>query len=105
MKKHIIYFVTDANRTVIQVEYCSNIAQRLIELQEVTLGFVCGRAKLCRIVYMEEFINLKDAQRRKLELSSFTHMMKERLIRRQNPNWKNITYISSYEHKKTVAYA
>lgn len=105
MQKHIVYLVTDANRRVIQADYCSNITQRIIDLQEAAIRFVFGKARLSRVVYTEEFDSFEDAQLRKMELSTFTHMMKERLIRRQNPNWLGMVSAASLVSKKAVAYA
>lgn len=105
MHKHIVYLVTDANRTIILADYCVNITQRVIELQEAAVHFMFGKVRLGRVVYTEEFSTLEDAQRRKMELSTYTHMMKERLIRRQNPNWLGIVSAPSFTAKKAVAYA
>ncbi len=91
MKKHIIYFATDANRINIEVGYCTNILD----------------IKFNRIVYTEEFRSFDEAQKRKLTLHTYTHMMKERLIRKYNPNWLNIvrTPLILDTPKKIVAYA
>jgi hypothetical protein len=54
---------------------------------------------------MEEFASFEEAQKRKSELLMYTPMMKERIIRRNNPNWLNIvgTYVNA--NKKAVVYA
>lgn len=102
MQKHFIYFVTDANRTMIQTDLCENITQRIMELQEASTRAVFGQAKLWRVVYVEEFSSLELAQRRRLELTAYTHMMKERLIRRQNPNWISIGCTTTSVTKKPL---
>lgn len=106
MQKHIVYLATDANRAYIAVDYCQNIAHRLFELSQSGMPFFSGNARIGRIVYMEEFATIEEAHKRKDELSAYTHMMKERIIRRSNPNWLNIAPIAALSrHKKVVAYA
>lgn len=91
MKQHIIYFATDANRINIEVGYCTNMAD----------------IKFNRIVYMEKFNSFEEAQQKKLIFHTYTRMMKERIIRRYNPNWLNIvrTPLAFNTPKKIVAYA
>ncbi|HMR19726.1 MAG TPA: hypothetical protein PKA53_10550 [Sphingobacterium sp.] len=90
MKKHFVYLATDANRTYIEVGYCDNILHRFLELQQTGMTLFLGRARFSRIVHTEEFRSFEDAQKRKLELGRYTHMMKERIIRKNNPNWLSI---------------
>jgi putative endonuclease len=89
----------------IEAGYCEHIAHRLFEMQQASTPLFPGRPKLGRIVYMEEFASFEEAQKRKSELLMYTPMMKERIIRRNNPNWLNIvgTYVNA--NKKAVVYA
>src|SRR5690606_6353135 len=91
MKRHIIYLATNANRAHIEAGYCQHIPHTLFEIcEEDKLQFFYA-ARINRIVYMEEYRSLEEALKRKSELATYTRMMKERLIRKQNPNWLNIT--------------
>ncbi|GEM_PF-396734 len=96
MKRHIIYLATDANRINIEVGYCNNIIEQLFPLH----------IELKRMVYMEEFHSFEEAQKRKLALYTYTRMMKERIIRKHNPNWLNIatTVTGLHTPKKVVAH-
>jgi len=90
MEKHIIYLITDTNRVCIEAGYCTDITHILLELRPDAQSPFSYSAKCNRVVYMEKFNSYEEAQKRKLELGFYTHMMKERLIRKQNPNWLNI---------------
>ena len=91
MTKHIIYFATDANRMNIEIGYCNNIL-------DITPN---------RVVYTKEYPSFDEAQKQKLVFLNYTRMMKERIIRKHNPNWLNIisTPLISNRAQKIVAYA
>lgn len=105
MKKHIVYLATDANRAYIEADYCSDIIHRFLEFQQSINSPFAIKAKVSRIVYTEEFQTFEAAQKRKLELNMYTHMMKERIIRKGNPNWLNIIPSINTSNKKVVVYA
>ncbi len=90
MKRHIIYLTTNANRAYIEIGYCKHTDLASAGICQENLSFFYT-PRTNRIVYIEEFHSFEEAERRKSELSTYTHMMKERLIRRYNPNWLNIT--------------
>lgn len=95
MKKHIIYLITDTNRTHIEVFYGQDLVVHLSDAR----SFFNKRSgsKFNRIVHIEEFASSELAQARLLELSHFTHMQKQRLIRKYNPNWLNVgSVLNSY---------
>lgn len=106
MKKHIIYIATDANRCYLEVDYTQDLIATYYELQDTkVISYVSNTPKLSRIVWVEEFDNYEVAMARKKELILYTRMMKERLIRRQNPNWLSLIHITPIQHKKAVVYA
>lgn len=104
MQKHIVYITSDANRIYLEAGYCQDISLQLFELQQAHGRFMTTSPKFSRIVHVEEFENYEAAQKRKLELNSFTKMQKERIIRRYNPNWLSITN-NMCVNKKAAVYA
>ena len=105
MKRHIVYITTDANRLYLEAGYCQDITLKLLEIQSAGTSFMLKGPKFTRIVHIEEFDNYDLAIRRTIELNQYTRMQKEKLIRRNNPNWLGL---NSYEHmpnKKAAVYA
>lgn len=105
MKRHFIYITSDANRIYLEAGYCQDIALQLFELQQASSAFMNKTPKFSRIVYMEEFENFETAQRRRTEINMYTKMQKERLIRKNNPNWLACTNTEMITNKKVVVYA
>ena len=104
MQKHFIYITSDANRIYLEAGYCQDLDLQLFEIQQAKSNFMNSTPKFSRIVYMEEYESFEAAQKRKMELNSYTKMKKERLIRRKNPNWLGIQNLENTAHKKVVVY-
>lgn len=106
MKKYIVYIITDANRIYLHADVCQDLSIKLYELQNATSTLFLSGPKYTRIIHTEEFEHKDDAERRASELNSFTRMQKEKLIRKNNPNWLSIhNIINIKDTKKAVAYA
>ena len=105
-QKHIIYIATDANRWYLEVDYTQDIMSTsyLLTQPKDCLSTNCN-SKLSRIVFFEEFDQIEKALARKDELTHYTRMMKERLIRRQNPNWLSLVSTASTKCNKAAVYA
>ncbi|MCI0921278.1 GIY-YIG nuclease family protein [Sphingobacterium rhinopitheci] len=105
MQRHFIFITSDSNRIYLEAGYCQDICLQLFELQQASSLFMAKAPKFNRIVYVEEFSNPESAQRRKVEINSYTKMQKERLIRKNNPNWLGITNTEVNSNKKVVVFA
>lgn len=103
MRKHIIYLATDANRAAIEANYSQDHIPQFTEQQFGLYHRSNTALKLNRIIYTEEFATMEAAQKRLIEVKSFTRMQKEKLIRRNNPNWLNInTYNTSMDIQSAI---
>lgn len=91
MKKHLIYIATDPNRAYVEAGYTQDLMAQSANLQFHAIRTAGTFPKFNRIVHVEEFTSFDNAQKRLIELNHFTRMQKERLIRKHNPNWLNIT--------------
>lgn len=58
--------------------------------QELTALFFGGSSQISRLVYHELLPSAEMALSRFTELSGYTRMQKEKLIRGSNPNWTNL---------------
>ncbi|WP_164112459.1 MULTISPECIES: hypothetical protein [Sphingobacterium] len=95
MKKHLIYIATDPNRVSVEAGYTQDLMTQSSDLQFHSIHSSGRSPKFNRIVHVEEFSSFDIAQKRLIELTRFTRMQKERLIRRHNPNWLNITSLNA----------
>ena len=91
MNKYI-YILTDSNRDYLHVGMTGDLQQALTTYDKFSGMFVDGRpSHTSRLVYYEICSGADEALRRFNEVSRYTRMQKERLIRRYNPNWLNLT--------------
>ncbi|SKB97343.1 putative endonuclease [Sphingobacterium nematocida] len=95
MKKHLIYIATDPNRVYVEAGYTQDLMTQSSNLQFHSIHSSGRSPKFNRIVHVEEFSSFDAAQKRLIELTHFTRMQKERLIRRHNPNWLNINPLNT----------
>jgi len=108
MKKHCIYIASDSNRHHLEVNISSDIQSTYQEMRTIHSALFSQAAKLSSIVYIEYMDSLEQAERRVRELLTLPRIVKERFVRKQNPNWKNLCSLAPSltipNHKKAVAY-
>ncbi len=85
-----IYILTDSNRNCLHVGMTDDLEQAAKTYQQFNGLFFDGRSIASRLVYYEMFSSNADALRRFNEVSRYTRMQKERLIRKRNPNWLDL---------------
>lgn len=85
-----IYIVTDSNRNCLHVGMTDDLQQAAKTYRTLNDLFFNAASRASRLVYHEAFSDEAEALRRFKELSRYTRMQKERLIRRRNPNWLNL---------------
>ncbi|MEC3881701.1 GIY-YIG nuclease family protein [Parapedobacter sp. 10938] len=82
-----IYILTDSNRNCLHVGMTDDLQKAAKTYRELNGLFFEAISNVSRLVYHEAFTNEEEALLRFKELSRYTRMQKERLIRRRNPNW------------------
>lgn len=82
MSGYKVFIATDSNRKELKIT-TSDITDRRQD------------SSALRVVYEELHPNYHAAQRRTGELSHYTRMQIERLIRKQNPNWADLRTITN----------
>ncbi|MVZ60481.1 hypothetical protein [Sphingobacterium humi] len=107
MQLYHLYIRTDANRRFLQPGITQNLMSLQQELQEGQACALFPQAVLNRIVYIESFNSELEANRRLQELSGLGRMVRERLIRKSNPNWLSLcpSLPMLKPTKKAVVYA
>jgi|SRR5690606_2400632 len=82
-----IYILTDSNRRCLHVGMAGDLSHATAAYKELRDLFFDSDTYATRLVYYEAFPTEEAALFRFNELSGYTRMQKERLIRRHNPNW------------------
>lgn len=88
-----IYILTDANRKCLHVGTTQDLQNAIKTYKELYGLFFDSNAPVSRLVYKEEFLSEESSLKRFEELKGFTRMQKERLIRRHNPNWVDLSVV------------
>lgn len=102
------YMITDTNRRVLQPGVTTNLAAILGQLNPIQEESPFSQTDLNRIVFIEKFSSILEAKKRVLELSGYGRMVRERLIRKNNPNWLNLfPNVAAVAHstKRVAVYA
>ena len=90
-----ILILTDSNRKFLEVVCTNNLSGLLQDMAVVRDTQIGASTPLSRIVYEETFASEALAQARLLALNNSARMLRERIIRRQNPNWLSLYPIKS----------
>ncbi|MFC3196225.1 GIY-YIG nuclease family protein [Parapedobacter deserti] len=85
-----VYILTDSNRSNLHVGMTDNLQKVAGTFQKMTGLLPEGDLRIFRLVYHESFSSEEFALRRFREMSTYTRMQKERLIRKSNPNWLDV---------------
>lgn len=85
-----VYILTDSNRNGLHVGMTDDLQKAAKTYRELKSLFFGDSVNASRLVYQEAFPNEEDALHKFQELSRYTRMQKERLIRRHNPNWLDL---------------
>ena len=90
MMNTYVYILTDSNRTHLHIGLSDGSDNHCTHKNH--MGFCPDdRSMCCRVVYHEWLPSAEMAVRRFQELSGYTRMQKEKLIRRHNPNWRDLS--------------
>lgn len=92
MMNTYVYILTDCNRTCLHVGMADDLNEAVNTPKRLSDFLVDSCAKVSRIVYHESLPSREMALKRFQELSRYTRMQKERLIRKHNPNWINLSF-------------
>lgn len=91
--QHHIYILTDINRKSLHVGTTSDLNEAVKTYREMYTLFFDAGSQISRLVYKETYASEEAALMRFEELKNYTRMQKERLIRRHNPDWVDMSLI------------
>lgn len=91
--QHHIYILTDINRKSLHVGTAADLNEAIKTYREMYTLFFDAGAQISRLVYKETHASEEAALQRFDELRNYTRMQKERLIRRHNPDWVDMSLV------------
>ena len=91
MKKSHVYFLTNKNNTVIYIGVTSDLQKRICQHKTKALKGFTAKYNCDKLVYFEEFNDIREAIAREKQLKSGNRVKKEQLIISKNPEWKDLS--------------
>jgi putative endonuclease len=89
MRAYYVYIMASRSR-VLYTGVTNDLARRVDEpKRSLTPGFT-SRYRVTRLVYFEEFTDVRDAIAREKQLKGWVRARKIRLIEERNPTWEDL---------------
>ena len=85
-----VYMITNRWRTVLYVGVTGDIRKRIFEHQRKLMGGFSAKYNLDRLVYMENFSDIRFAIAREKEIKGWRREKKIKLVETLNPEWKDL---------------
>ena len=90
MRTYFVYILASRSRTL-YVGVTNDLARRVDEHQQgLTAGFT-SKYRVTRLVYFEQFVDIRDAIAREKELKGWRRSRKVRLIEESNVTWDDLS--------------
>lgn len=98
MKLSYIYILTDSYNERLYIGVTSNLLQRISEHKNHLIKGYTRRFKVSKLVYFEEFLDIKTVIRREKILKGKLRQKKLELINCMNPEWNDLyNLLASYQ--------
>jgi len=83
---YYVYFLTNSKNVTLYIGVTNNIERRIYEHKEGKADSFTKKYNVYKLVYFEEFQNIKDAIAREKQLKNWHRSWKLNLIKQTNPN-------------------
>ena len=90
MKSSYVYIMTNKYNTTIYIGVTSDIYRRANEHNDKVVDGFTSKYNIDKLVYIEEYSNIKDALEREKQLKKWRREKKDALINSINPEWKDL---------------
>jgi putative endonuclease len=90
MKTFFVYLVTNRSRVVLYTGVTNNLERRVWEHKNGTVTGFTKRYELDRLVYYEDYRDIRDAIMREKEIKAWRREKKNALVETLNPLWKDL---------------
>lgn len=91
MKNGYVYIITNTKNGVLYTSVTSNLLKRLYQHKNKLIEGFSKKYNLDKLVYYEEFIDIKDAIEREKIIKGKKRTYKIELIESINPNWNDLS--------------
>jgi putative endonuclease len=81
--------MTNKYNTVLYVGVTNNLQQRVLQHKNRISNFTT-RYNVTKVIYWEEFSDIRNAIAREKQIKSWSRERKERLINEINPEWRDL---------------
>jgi putative endonuclease len=85
-----IYMLTNRSRVVLYIGVTNNLESRMWWHSNTKAPSFVKRYKLSRLVYFEEYNDIRDAIAREKQLKNWSREKKNDLVRQLNPKWEDL---------------
>ena len=89
MRTYYVYIMASRSR-VLYTGVTNSLARRVSEHNRRRNAGFASRYRVTRLVYCEEFADIRDAIAREKEIKSWRRTRKTRLIEQRNPTWEDL---------------
>lgn len=90
IKTYYIYILTNINNSVIYTGVTNDLQRRMYEHKNKTVSGFSSKYNLYKLVYFEEFTDIRDAIFREKQIKAGSRKKKFDLIESMNPEWKDL---------------
>ena len=91
-KAYFVYIVTNFTNTTLYIGVTNDLDRRLYEHKQGMIGGFTSKYKLTKLVYYEECNDIYTAISREKQLKNWHRDWKVNLVKRQNPNFLDLTH-------------
>ena len=89
-KVYYVYILSSRSRILYTV-VTNNLARRVLQHQEGRVAGFTSRYRVHRLVYYEEYRDVRDAIDRETQIKAYRREKRVALIEEQNPTWTDLT--------------
>ncbi|KKT26235.1 MAG: Excinuclease ABC C subunit domain protein [Parcubacteria group bacterium GW2011_GWA2_43_9b] len=90
-RKFYVYIITNKNNTTFYIGVSDNLMRRMFEHRNELIDGFSKKYQLHKLVYFEEFNYIYNAIRREKQLKNWHRDWKINLIKKDNPNFKDLS--------------
>ena len=96
MNSYFIYILTTKNNKMLYIGVTNNLPRRLYEHKNKLVKGYTEKYNISKLVFYEEFTNVKDAIAAEKKLKGWLRSKKDNLISGFNPNWDDLSEVISF---------
>ena len=88
---YFVYILSNWDDSVLYIGVTSDLEERLYEHRNHLVDGFTKKYNVHKLVYFEESSDIKSAIAREKQLKGWTRRKKNELIKKNNPEWKDLT--------------